>query len=120
MPPENTPNVPSAENVMESSPKNLSLLLIIGGAAVVVLIIGAFVYMRKQASQLTQPVAPILQTAVSPAPVPPSTPKAVPTDTSGSLGGNLYMKAQDPTLNKSTVEQPAANPINDAYKNPFN
>lgn len=39
--------------------------------------------------------------------------------TTNSLGGQIYEKAQNPLDGKLETQAPAANPINDAYKNPF-
>ena len=36
-----------------------------------------------------------------------------------SLGGQLYQKSQNPLSDKLQTQTPVANPINDAYKNPF-
>lgn len=39
--------------------------------------------------------------------------------TTDSLGGQIYEKAQNPLDGKLETQTPVANPINDAYKNPF-
>jgi hypothetical protein len=39
--------------------------------------------------------------------------------TTNSLGGQIYEKAQNPLDGKLETQTPVANPINDAYKNPF-
>jgi uncharacterized protein YpmS len=39
--------------------------------------------------------------------------------TTNSLGGEIYEKAQNPLEGKIETQTPVANPINDAYKNPF-
>jgi hypothetical protein len=39
--------------------------------------------------------------------------------TTDSLGGQIYEKAQNPLDGKIETQVPVSNPINDAYKNPF-
>lgn len=39
--------------------------------------------------------------------------------TTNSLGGQIYEKAQNPLDGKLETETPVANPIDGAYKNPF-
>ncbi len=48
------------------------------------------------------------------------TPNTAPvSSTTNSLGGQIYEKAQNPLNGKMETQAPVANPINDAYKNPF-
>lgn len=100
MPPESAPGIPQ-ENVAAKSP---NVMLITAAAVTAVIIIALFMLMRMWHSN--DMIASIQ----------PSTPVEKNTPAQGeSLGADLYTKAHAP------VEAPAtANPINDAYKNPFN
>jgi hypothetical protein len=83
--------------------------------AVVILaltIVGAsvFFYMKQQA------IAPALP-PTSASDVPAAATPVAPTEE--SLGGTLYEKANNPLGDKLPEQVPVANPISDAYKNPF-
>jgi len=101
MPPEHIP-----------SSKNTQALFIGLGILSVALIVGVVVYIffTQSTVEPTLPAEEVLVTA--PVVVPP-------VSSSESLGGSLYEKTQNPLQDKLPEQSPVANPINDAYKNPF-
>lgn len=104
MPPEN--NMP---------PSNLRSVLIGIGiiALIIVLAVVAYAFHSQQQVANQTPVAETPGTTeVSPVSPPAET-------SSESLGGSLYEKTQNPIQDKLPTQAPVANPINDAYKNPF-
>jgi hypothetical protein len=84
----------------------VATLLVIG---VFIIIVLAFVYVcvaRNETTPLPD-TTPIAQSDVT---------VALPSD---SLGGEIYEKQQNPLEDKLPEQTPVANPIGDAYKNPF-
>lgn len=80
-------------------------------AAVALLLIGFMIYStRNWESVPTEFVRPE---------TPPSVESEAPTTEAESLGGALYEKASNPLEDKLPEQSPVANPINDAYENPF-
>ncbi len=82
-------------------PENNKRLLIIGGIVILLIVLG-MLYMSK--TRIMGPKTEAPTTSAS---------------TTKSLGGELYEKANDPLSDKLPSQTPIANPINDAYKNPF-
>ena len=82
-------------------------LIIIALIAILILLSLSVVYIGRPSIVPVQPENPtIVQSVV-----------AIPEDE--SLGGTLYEKANNPLEDKLPEQSPVANPIEDAYKNPF-
>ena len=115
MPPENT-SITKGEDIMGTPPKSSSLLPMILGGLVVALLVGAgFAYLHMKGSdQLAE--SPVDQPVTT---TQPTTSAEVDTGASASLGGDLYVKSQDPVGDKLPDAEPTTNPIDGAYKNPF-
>jgi len=104
MPPEN------------NTPRSDSRSILIGvGIVALIIVIAVVAYALRSQRQVAEqmPVAETPGTEVAPPPPPPA---VAPSE---SLGGSLYEKSQNPIEDKLPEQSPVANPINDAYKNPF-
>jgi hypothetical protein len=105
MPPEN--NTP---------PSNSRSVLIGVGIVALIIVIAVVAYALYTQQQVADQM-PVAETPGTPVVPPPPPPPAV--APSESLGGSLYEKSQNPLEDKLPDQSPVANPINDAYKNPF-
>jgi len=82
----------------------------IGIAVVALLVLAATVfYMNKKSTAPVEYQAPNAPVVGEPSP----------TQKDQSLGGALYEKASNPLENKLPEQSPVANPLDEAYKNPF-
>ena len=88
--------------------QNLIILI----AVVVVLAISAFWYVGMRN-------APAPGTPAQPVAAPPPEPAAAATTTPPSLGEKIYEQSQNPIEDKVPTTNPVVNPIEGAYKNPF-
>ena len=98
MPPEQHPH---------SFLKDPRYVFAIAAVAIILVATLAMFYMETEVAMPVQPEAPVI---AQPAPV---------IQEEESLGGALYEKANNPLEDKLPEQSPVANPINDAYKNPF-
>ncbi|OGY99289.1 MAG: hypothetical protein A2945_04950 [Candidatus Liptonbacteria bacterium RIFCSPLOWO2_01_FULL_52_25] len=84
--------------------KKVELIIIVVAVAVVATLFGYWYFVMR------------VPTSSPPAPEPTIAPLAAP----ASLGETIYEQAQNPVADKMPeVESPAVNPIEGAYKNPF-
>lgn len=85
----------------------LVIVLLVGLLIIIVL---ALVYMNIESRRETAPLPDAIPVAVS------DVTAAAPEE---SLGGEIYQKTQNPLEDKLPQQTSVANPIGDAYKNPF-
>ncbi len=97
----------------ESTNSHRSLTVIIVSVVLVTAIIFAVLY----AYQHQEAVAPVVPTVTTPQAQ--ETAPSVTASSTESLGGTIYENANNPLQGKLPEQTPTANPINDAYKNPF-
>lgn len=94
-------NIPVQKNSQIPRP---TLILV---ALLIIIVLLGLLYLKMSGSKETPPT----RTAAEVVPLVSST--------TNSLGGQIYEKAQNPLDGKLETQTPVANPINDAYKNPF-
>lgn len=86
---------------------------VVVGIGLLVIVVLAFLYLKVWSEKSPSPVLEVI-------PVVQETETTQPASSeSESLGGEIYEKAQNPLDGKLETSAPVANPINDAYKNPF-
>jgi hypothetical protein len=98
------------EKIATKAPMSPVTIALMVGVFIIIIVL-AFVYMnipafRDEMAPLPDEI-PVAQSDTTVAP---------PSD---SLGGEIYEKQQNPLEDKLPEQTPVANPIGDAYKNPF-
>ncbi len=96
--------------ILISMANKQKLIIVIAVVLVVAIIIYWYVDLRNPAS------VPVAQPPAAPPAAPPPPPAAT---TTPGLGGTIYNQSQNPIQDKVPTTNPAVNPIEGAYKNPF-
>jgi hypothetical protein len=93
---------------VQKNPRIPRSALILAALFVIIVLLG-LIYIKMSSTE--EQDVPLAKTVIE---VTPSV-----SSTTNSLGGEIYEKAQNPLEGKIETQTPVANPINDAYKNPF-
>ncbi len=99
----------------ESTNSHRSLTVII----VSVVLVSAIIFAVLYAYQNQKVATPTIPTTTAPAEKTETPTVSVTASTTESLGGTIYENMNNPLQGKLPEQTPTANPINDAYKNPF-
>jgi len=98
----------SRENIEKALPMSPIIIALVAGVFIISALV--LVYVNMESGDAVVPIRD--NTSVSGG----DTTVAAPAE---SLGGEIYEKTQNPLQDKLPEQTPVANPLGDAYKNPF-